>query len=127
MTAVRRSERILIFGDYDVDGIAATAIVTSAVCMLGGRCKWMMPNRLEGYGFRVQHVDAAKSLGISLIITADCGIRSFDAVDAVARWGIDVIVTDHHLPESRIPAAAAVVNPGCRAPSIPIGTYAAPA
>jgi single-stranded-DNA-specific exonuclease len=109
--AVQRNERILIFGDYDVDGIAATAILTSAVCMVGGRCKWMIPNRLEGYGFRAQHVDAAKSLGVSLIVTADCGICSFDAVDTAALWGIDVIVTDHHLPESGVPAAAAVVNP----------------
>ena len=109
--AVQRSERILIFGDYDVDGIAATAILTSALRIVGGRCKWMLPNRLQGYGFRMQHVEAAKSVGISLIVTADCGICSFDAVDGAARCGIDVIVTDHHLPASRIPAAAAVVNP----------------
>jgi single-stranded-DNA-specific exonuclease len=113
--AIRHRERIVILGDYDVDGIAATAILLSAIRICGGDVGWAIPHRLiEGYGLREQHVYAAQQKGATLIITADCGIRSFDVVQTANRCGIDVIITDHHVPDAEFPPALAIVNPNRR-------------
>ena len=110
--AIRNGERIMVIGDYDVDGIAATAILTTAIRLAGGAVTWRIPHRvLDGYGMRDKHIEAAKQEGVRLIVTADTGTRLFSAVHCANSAAIDVVVTDHHLPESRLPEAVAVVNP----------------
>ncbi len=110
--AIGQAERIVVFGDYDVDGVAATAILLSAIRICGGNVGWDIPHRLtDGYGLRNQHVDAAVKNGAALIITADCGMQSLDTVRRATRCGIDVIITDHHMPDSELPPALAVMNP----------------
>ena len=110
--AIRNGERILVIGDYDVDGVTATAILSNAIRLAGGIVTWRIPHRiLDGYGMRDRHVEAAKEDGVGLIVTADTGTRSFSAVRCANNAGIDVVVADHHLPESDLPDAVAVVNP----------------
>ncbi|MBW1698704.1 MAG: single-stranded-DNA-specific exonuclease RecJ [Deltaproteobacteria bacterium] len=112
-SAISRKEKIMIFGDYDVDGITATVIYYEFLRGAGADVIYYIPHRIkEGYGLQEHHVtQVAKPSDIKLIITADCGISSCDAVVVANRTGIDVIVTDHHhVPES-LPPAVAVVNP----------------
>jgi single-stranded-DNA-specific exonuclease len=114
--AIQRRERILVFGDYDVDGVMATAILVNAIRIAGGEASWSMPHRLlDGYGLREKHVDAAHETGASVIITADCGVRSHDAIRHANSHGIGVIVTDHHPPDHDLPPAIAIVNPNLSA------------
>lgn len=120
--AVERGERILIWGDYDVDGTTGTVLLRKALIALGARTSYHIPNRFtEGYGLNTEYLERAKSEGVSLVITVDCGIRAFEPLAWARENGLDVIVTDHHLsePERGAPAAAAVVNPnqdGCPYP-----------
>lgn len=116
--AVKRSERILVHGDYDADGLSATAIMVYALKGLGLDVQYFIPNRItHGYGFNLAGAKKAKELGVKLIITVDCGITSFEAIALSKKEGIDVIITDHHEPlinekgEIRIPDASAVINP----------------
>jgi single-stranded-DNA-specific exonuclease len=116
--AVKRSERVLVHGDYDADGLSATAIMVYALKRLGLDVYYFIPNRItHGYGFNLAGVKKAKELGAKLIITVDCGITSFEAIALSKKEGIDVIITDHHEPlinekgEIRIPDASAVINP----------------
>jgi len=110
--AIQHQERILVFGDYDVDGIMATAILATAIRIAGGDASWSLPHRLlDGYGLRERHVDGANEKGAAIIITADCGVRSHDAVRYAKTRRIDVIVTDHHRPDQDLPPAIAIVNP----------------
>ena len=105
----------MVFGDYDVDGVMATAILSNAIRIVGGQATWKIPHRLvDGYGMRENHVEAARRDGVRLIVTADSGIRSHGAVQYANGAGIDVIITDHHVPEASLPAALAVVNPARR-------------
>ena len=97
--ALHRHERILIHGDYDTDGLTATAIMLQALGSIGLDVHYFVPNRmLHGYGFHNPGVDMAKKLGAKLIITVDCGITSLEAVSYANKAGIDVIITDHHEP-----------------------------
>ena len=99
MAASKSGERILVHGDYDVDGLSATAIVLKALKMLGIDSHYFIPNRIEhGYGFNPSSVKKAKQAGATLIITVDCGITSFETVALCKKEGIDVIITDHHEP-----------------------------
>jgi single-stranded-DNA-specific exonuclease len=110
--AIKQRERILVFGDYDVDGIAATAMLLHAIRICGGNVGWDIPHRLlDGYGLKDQHVDAALKKGATLIITADCGIQSLVTIQRANKCGIDVIITDHHIPDSELPPALAIINP----------------
>jgi single-stranded-DNA-specific exonuclease len=110
--AVDHGETILVHGDYDVDGICATTLFVRALRMMGARAEPFVPHRLtDGYDLTEAGVRAAVSAGASLILTCDCGIVAHGAVEAAARSGIDVIVTDHHTPGSTLPPAVAVVNP----------------
>ena len=113
LLAVRRREKVLIFGDYDADGITATALLFEFLAYLDADVDCYIPDRLtEGYGFSRDHIEnRAIPDGISLIITVDCGMSSFEAVSAASRAGIDVIITDHHEPPPLIPEAVAVLNP----------------
>ncbi len=106
-------ERIVVFGDYDVDGIAGTALLVRALRYYGiEKIDYGLPNRQqEGYGLSPDRVDWAAKLGASLIITVDNGIAALDAAEHARSTGVDLIVTDHHLPGSALPHAVAIVNP----------------
>src|SRR5271170_276407 len=116
--AVSSSEPILIYGDYDVDGTTATVLLKTAIEMLGGEVRFHAPHRLkEGYGMRGVILETAATEGVRLVISVDTGIRAFAAARAAQSLGLDLIVTDHHLPEidpisgTNIPHALAVLNP----------------
>ena len=110
--AIRDAERILVHGDYDVDGICAAALYARALRMMGADAEAFVPNRLvDGYDLSEAGIRAAARAGATLILTADCGIVAHEAVEQARRSGIDVIVTDHHTPGASLPPAAAVVNP----------------
>ena len=110
--AIERKERILLYGDYDADGTSAVVILKKGIELAGGQASFHVPHRLrDGYGMRSEVVEDAASSGISLIISVDTGIRANDVVRHASALGIDVIVTDHHLPEEELPPALAVLNP----------------
>jgi len=111
--AITENEKILIFGDYDVDGITATAVLLEFLRTIGADVSYYIPHRIEeGYSLRPQHiVNHVLPNRIRLIITTDCGSGSHEAVAAAGKSGIDVIVTDHHQVSEKIPPAAAVLNP----------------
>jgi single-stranded-DNA-specific exonuclease len=111
--AISDKEPILVYGDYDVDGITSVTVLYSALKNLGAIVETYIPNRLEeGYGLNLAAIKKAERDGVGLIITVDCGITSFKEVDYAKSMGIDVIVTDHHeILESRVPGAYAVINP----------------
>ena len=108
-------ETVLVHGDYDVDGICATALYTRALRMMGLKALPFVPHRLnDGYDLSEAGVREAQGWNATLILTGDCGIVAHEAVDQAAAAGIDVIVTDHHTPGPTLPAAVAVVNPNRR-------------
>lgn len=112
LAAIRNREKILIYGDYDVDGTSSVVILTKAFELAGAAASWHVPHRLkDGYGMRPEVVDAAAAQGVNLIVSVDTGIRASEVVRRAREAGIDVIVTDHHLPESEIPPATAILNP----------------
>ena len=119
--AIERGETIFIYGDYDVDGTTAIVILKTVLELCGGRVEYHVPHRIrEGYGMRDEVIEQAAADGVRLIISVDTGIRAFAAAEAAARCGVDLIVTDHHLPQAEgVPKALAVVNPnqaGCEYP-----------
>ena len=110
--AIRAGERILIYGDYDVDGTTSVVLLTKAFELAGGIATYHVPHRLkDGYGMRSEVVEAAAAQGVKLIVSVDTGIRAAEVVGRAGALGIDVIVTDHHLPDSELPPALAVLNP----------------
>src|SRR6266478_105834 len=112
MRAIRDHEKILIYGDYDVDGTTSVVVLKRAIELAGGAADFHVPDRLkEGYGMRPEVVESASARGVSLIISADTGIRAAEVVRRAAELSIDVIITDHHLPEAELPPAIAVLNP----------------
>ncbi|GAA3766179.1 single-stranded-DNA-specific exonuclease RecJ [Terriglobus aquaticus] len=126
VTAVRREEPMLIYGDYDVDGTLATVLLKTAIDRITPRgrpslVRYHIPHRIrEGYGVQPSVLAEAADEGVRLVISVDTGIRAFVAAEEAAARGMDLIVTDHHLPESRgVPQAVAVINPnqtGCAYP-----------
>ena len=111
-TAITTEEGILVYGDYDVDGTTAVALVYSFLRRYSTNVDFYIPDRYEdGYGLSYRGIDWAKKHGFSLIITLDCGIKANEKVDYAASLGLDVISCDHHLPESTSPAAVAVLDP----------------
>ena len=113
LAAIERKEKILIFGDYDVDGITATTLVLEFLHSVDADVSYYIPHRIaEGFGLKKNHIsDVAIPNGIHLIITVDCGSDGQDAVKSARNAGIDVIITDHHMIPNSIPPALAVVNP----------------
>jgi len=110
--AIEQRERILLYGDYDVDGTSAVVILKKGLELLGGNVSFHVPHRLkDGYGMRSEVVEEAAAAGVALIVSVDTGIRANDVVRHAGGLGIDVIVTDHHLPETELPPAVAVLNP----------------
>jgi single-stranded-DNA-specific exonuclease len=112
VAAVRSGRRILVHGDYDVDGQCASALLTRALRVAGADVLPFVPHRLrDGYDFGPAGLEAAKKANASLVITCDCGITALETVEAARSAGIDVVVTDHHLPGATLPNAVAVVDP----------------
>jgi single-stranded-DNA-specific exonuclease len=110
--AVDAREPILVYGDYDVDGITATSLLASTLTALGARVDYFIPDRIrDGYGLSARGVDVARKRRTRLIVTADCGITAVAEVELAARQGIEVIVTDHHEPLGDLPRASAILNP----------------
>lgn len=111
--ALKQQERILIIGDFDADGATSTALAISALKVMGAtQIEFLVPNRFEfGYGLTPGIVEVARKWKPNLIITVDNGIASLEGVEAASHYGIDVLVTDHHLPAEILPKACAIVNP----------------
>ena len=119
--AIERKEKVLIYGDYDVDGTTAIVILKTAIELCGGMADFHVPHRIrEGYGMRDEIIEQKAADGVRLIISVDTGIRAFAAAETAHRLGVDLIVTDHHLPgQEGVPRALAVLNPnqpGCEYP-----------
>ena len=119
--AIERKEPILIYGDYDVDGTMAVIILKTAIELCGGTADFHVPHRIrEGYDMRDDVIERAAAAGIRLIVSVDMGIRAFAPAETAHRLGVDLIVTDHHLPgPDGVPNALAVINPnqrGCEYP-----------
>ena len=118
--AVRDKELVFIHGDYDVDGISSTTLLTRAIRGLGGNAMPFIPRRIEdGYDLSDAGVDAAIAAGAKVVVTCDCGTSAVSPVARLCRAGIDVIVTDHHLPGGELPDCLSVLNPkrsGCGYP-----------
>lgn len=120
--AIDSGERIMIWGDYDVDGTTGTVLLRKMLSLLGSDSTFHVPNRFtEGYGINIPALERAKNEGVTLVISVDCGIRSFEPLEWARDNGLDVIVTDHHLSDEirGNPPAVAVVNPnqtGCQYP-----------
>jgi single-stranded-DNA-specific exonuclease len=118
LRAVDAGERILVYGDYDVDGTTGTVVLRRALSFLGAKTGYHVPHRFtEGYGIRRDVLERAKGEGYSLVISVDCGIRAFEPLEWARANGLDVIITDHHLPDDAegAPPAYAVLNPNQRA------------
>lgn len=110
--AVVSGESILVYGDYDVDGTTAVALLYSFVRRFTDKVDFYIPDRYdEGYGVSFKGIDYAVESGAGLIVTLDCGIKAIDKVEYAASKGIDMIICDHHLPEDSLPAAVAVLDP----------------
>jgi single-stranded-DNA-specific exonuclease len=110
--ALRNREKMMIFGDYDVDGITSTALLFLILNKLGAEVTYYLPNRLiEGYGLSEDGIQEAQKRGVSLIITVDCGITAVEEISFAKDKGIDTIVTDHHEPKEVLPQASAIINP----------------
>lgn len=120
LRAFSHQEKILVFGDYDVDGTTAVACLITFLKKVHRLVDFYIPHRYrEGYGVSKAGIDYAKSHGFTLIISLDCGIKSADLIDYAKQIGIDFIVCDHHLPDERLPQAVAILNPkqkDCRYP-----------
>lgn len=112
LAAIERKERIAIHGDYDVDGITSTVILRRALELFGADVVHFIPERLrDGYGLQPETFDRLQGDGVKLVISVDCGIRGIDAARRARELHIDLIITDHHEPDSVLPAAVAVINP----------------
>ena len=112
--AIAEHEPVLIYGDYDVDGTTAIVLLKTAIELLGGTVRFHIPHRLrDGYGMQAEVLTRAAAEGVRLVISVDTGIRAYAAADEAARLALDLIVTDHHLPEAGrgLPHALAVLNP----------------
>ncbi len=110
--AIENSEKILIAGDYDVDGITSSALMMICLLPLGAKVNFFLPHRIkDGYGLSVKTVDRAHDNNYKVIITVDNGISAFDPADRAKELGVDLIITDHHRPHGKLPDAFAIVDP----------------
>jgi single-stranded-DNA-specific exonuclease len=120
--AIAAKETVLLYGDYDVDGTTAVVLLKTAIEMLGGVVRFHVPHRLcEGYGLQSSVLEAAYAGGVRLVVTVDTGMRAFAEGETARRLGLDLIITDHHLPkfDDAVPDALAILNPnqhGCPYP-----------
>lgn len=112
LAAIRHGENLAIYGDYDADGVTATALLVQFLNRLGAKVRGYIPNRFdEGYGLNNEALSLLRSEGVSLVITVDCGIRSLAEAEYARQIGLDLIITDHHHPTEELPIAQAVINP----------------
>ena len=112
MAAIARKERIAVHGDYDVDGVTSTVILRRALEMLGADVVHFIPERLkDGYGLQPAAIERLHADGVALVVSVDCGIRGADAARRARELGVDLIITDHHEPDTELPPALAVINP----------------
>lgn len=110
--ALERGERIAVYGDYDVDGQSAAALMVRVLTSLGAQVVPYIPHRTgEGYGLHIQALDSLAAAGCTLAITVDCGITAVEEAAWAAHRGLDLIITDHHEPKERLPGALALINP----------------
>ncbi|MCR4409674.1 MAG: single-stranded-DNA-specific exonuclease RecJ [Candidatus Saccharicenans sp.] len=110
--AIEKKEKIVIFGDYDVDGILSVVMLVKALNLLGGRVEYFIPERMkDGYGLKLHHMENILQMKTDLLISVDCGIKAVDFVREARRHGLDVIITDHHHPGEVLPEALAILNP----------------
>jgi single-stranded-DNA-specific exonuclease len=120
LAAIANKEPIAIHGDYDVDGVTSTVILRRAIELLGGNVAHFVPDRIrDGYGLQPATIERLGAAGARLVISVDCGIRATEAAERARALGVDLIITDHHEPETHLPPALAVINPkraDCRYP-----------
>ena len=110
--AQKNKERVMICGDYDADGISGTALLMLALQHMDISVSYRLPDRvLDGYGLSTRMVESCKEAGVGLIITVDNGVSAIEAMEHAACVGIDVVITDHHLPPEKLPVATAIINP----------------
>jgi len=110
--AINHGEKIAIYGDYDADGVTATALLFQVLTSLGTQVEGYIPNRFdEGYGLNNEALDNLNERGIGLVVTVDCGVRSLEEANHASEIGLDLIITDHHHPADELPQARAVINP----------------
>jgi single-stranded-DNA-specific exonuclease len=110
--AIAGHEKILIFGDYDVDGVLSVVMLFKALSSLGAEVEYFIPERLrDGYGIKEHHVDIPVERGTSLVISVDCGIKAVEFTAQAKAKGVDVVITDHHRPGETLPAAVAILDP----------------
>jgi single-stranded-DNA-specific exonuclease len=112
LRAIANNERIAVHGDYDVDGITSTVILRRALELLGGQVTHFIPERLrDGYGLQPAALERLHAEGVHVVVSVDCGIRGAEAARRARELGLDLIITDHHEPDTDLPDAVAVVNP----------------
>lgn len=112
--AIDEQEPMFVWGDYDVDGVTATAVVVTALLKMGANIQYHVPHRIEdGYDIKPQSIDKVLMSGATLLLTVDCGILAFEAADYAKQNNLDLIITDHHTPDAsgKLPEAIAVINP----------------
>ncbi len=119
--AIRLGEPIVVYGDFDVDGVTATVLLVQTLESLGAKVKPYIPHRIdEGYGLNLEALTQLQAQGVRIVVTVDCGVRSLEEISFGKKIGLDMIVTDHHAPGEELPDAFAVVNPKqplCKYPS----------
>jgi len=120
--AVAAGRRIVIYGDYDVDGITGTALLLQCITMLGGDVGYYVPHRIdEGYGLHDEAIETLAGRKTEVLVTVDCGIASVEEAKTAARYGIELVITDHHEPGSQLPEAAVLVHPRLSGSRYPFG------
>lgn len=118
--AVKNGEKILLYGDYDADGITGTTLLTSVLRRLGADVSYYIPNRIEeGYGLNNLALEMAQKQGVKLVVSIDCGISSCEEARYAAQLGLELIITDHHQIPLQLPEAYAVINPKLASPQAP--------
>jgi single-stranded-DNA-specific exonuclease len=122
--ALLGSEKIAVYGDFDTDGVTATALMVEGLSLLQATAIPYIPHRVtEGYGLKTAALDSLRKQGVSLVISVDCGITAVEPIMKAKRSGLDVIVTDHHMPLAEIPLAAAVVDPRLPGSNYPFNDF----
>ena len=112
LAAIEAGEKIVVHGDYDVDGITGTVVLLVALRSIGGDVDYLVPHRIDdGYGLKIAGIERARDMGAAVVIAVDCGITALDAAARARELGIDFIVADHHEPGPELPEALAILNP----------------
>jgi single-stranded-DNA-specific exonuclease len=110
--AIKNREKITVYGDYDVDGITGVAILWQVLTMLGADVDYYIPHRIdEGYGLNTEAIENLTKSGTKLLVTVDCGVTAFESAEMAAKLGLDLVITDHHQRDIKLPKAAAIVHP----------------